>query len=66
ILADVMATWSTTWFSGGISALAWAIAMVIMINVMLWTNSNAGMDMATKCSQRAFTSDGSITTINTD
>lgn len=23
ILADVMATWSTTWFSGGISALAW-------------------------------------------
>ncbi len=44
ILADVMATWSTTWFSGGISALAWAIAMVIMINVMLWTNSNAGFD----------------------
>lgn len=44
ILADVMATWSTTWFSGGISALARAIAMVIMINVMLWTNSNAGFD----------------------
>ena len=35
ILADATATWSTTWFSGGISALAWAIAMVIMINVTL-------------------------------
>lgn len=43
ILADVMATWSTTRFSGGISARP-AIAMVIMINVMLWTNSNAGFD----------------------
>lgn len=44
ILADVMSVWSATWFEGGISPLAWAIAMVIMINVALWTNTNSGFD----------------------
>jgi len=44
IVVDVLYVWSKTFIDGGISALAWAIAGVIIINVIIWTNKGNLVD----------------------
>lgn len=44
IVVDVLYIWSKSFVNGGISSLSWAIAGVIIINTVLWTNKGNRVD----------------------
>lgn len=44
IVVDVLYVWSQSFITGGISALSWAVAGVIVINAVLWTNKGTLVD----------------------